>query len=202
MKLSSIVRLYRVRLRARIVQELFAVLGIAIGVGLLFASQVASTSLDRSAQQLTRGIVGHMRFQLASRDTRGFDERLLGQVQSIRGVSLAVPVLEANANVVGSDGSRSLDVVGTDTSLAHLGGQLVRSLRTLRFAKLRALIVPAPIAQAIGDSSLQRVDLQVGESSVSTLLVPQLLRGGAGDLAASPIAIAPLPYAQMLTGMG
>ena len=39
MRLSSIVRLYRVRLRARLTQELFAVLGIAIGVALLFASQ-------------------------------------------------------------------------------------------------------------------------------------------------------------------
>jgi putative ABC transport system permease protein len=79
-KLSSIVRLYRVRLRARVVQELFAIVGIAVGVALLFSSQVASTSLDRSVQQLTRGIVGKMRFQLASRDPHGFDERLLGQV--------------------------------------------------------------------------------------------------------------------------
>ena len=91
MKLSSIARLYRVRLRARIVQELFAVVGIAIGVALLFASQVASTSLDRSAQQLTRGIVGQMRFQLAARDAHGFDERLLSQVQAIPGVRMTVP---------------------------------------------------------------------------------------------------------------
>jgi putative ABC transport system permease protein len=201
MKLSSIVRLYRVRLRARLVQEIFAVLGIAIGVALLFASQVASTSLDRSAQQLTRGIVGHMRFQLAARDAQGFDEHLLGQVQAIPGVSFAVPVLEANANIVGTEGSRAVDVVGTDPSLARLGGELVRSLRALRFSKLRALIVPTPIAEAVGDSSLQRVQLQIGESSVATLLVPQLLRGARGGLADAPIAIAPLAYAQRLTGM-
>ncbi|HWX52121.1 MAG TPA: hypothetical protein VNY34_02435, partial [Solirubrobacteraceae bacterium] len=108
MKLSSIGRLYRVRLRARLVQELFAVLGIAIGVALLFASQVASTSLDRSVQQLTHGVVGQMRFQLAARDPHGFDERLLAQVESIPGVSAAVPALEANANVLGRDGSRSV----------------------------------------------------------------------------------------------
>ena len=35
------------------VQELLAVLGIAVGVALLFASQVASTSLDGSVRQLT-----------------------------------------------------------------------------------------------------------------------------------------------------
>src|ERR1700704_1509908 len=117
MKLSSIGRLYRGRLRARLVQELFAVLGIAIGVALLFASQVASTSLDRSVQQLTRGIVGQMRFQISARDPHGFDQRLLAQVRSIPGVREAVPVLEANATVVGAAGSRSIDLVGTDPRL-------------------------------------------------------------------------------------
>ena len=201
MKLSSIVRLYRVRLRARVVQELFAVLGIAIGVALLFASQVASTSLDRSAQQLTRGIVGHMRFQLAARDAHGFDEGMLARVQAIPGVSLALPVLEASVNVVGSDGARSVDLVGTEPRLARLGGQLVRSLSALRSAKVTALVLPSPIAAAIGDSSLQRVDLQIGAGTVSALLVPQLLKGSAGGLADSPIAIAPLDYVQTLADM-
>jgi putative ABC transport system permease protein len=201
MKLSSIGRLYRVRLRARLVQELFAVLGIAIGVALLFASHVASTSLDRSVQQLTHGVVGQMRFQLASRDPHGFDERLLARVASIPGVSAAVPALEANANVHGSAGSRSVDLVGTDPRHARLGGQLVRGFGALRFARVKAILLPAAIAQAIGDAGLQRVELQIGETSVSALLVPQLLRGGAAGLADSPIAIAPLAYAQRLSGM-
>ena len=188
-------------MRARIVQELFAVAGIAIGVALLFASQVASTSLDRSAQQLTRGIVGQMRFQLAARDAHGFDERLLSQVQAIPGVRMTVPVLEASGNLVGPEGSRSVDVIGTDPRFARVGGQLVRSLRALRSTKLKALIVPAPIAEAIGDSSLQRVELQIGERAINAVVIPQLLRGAAGGLSGSPVAIAPLSYAQRLTGM-
>jgi putative ABC transport system permease protein len=201
MKLSSIVRLYRVRLRARVVHELFAVLGIAVGVALLFASHVASTSLDRSVEQLTRGIVGHMRFQLAARDPHGFDEHLLAQVEGIPGVRVAVPVLEANANVVGEDGARSVDLVGTQPRLARLGGQLVGSLRALRLARVNALALPAPIVHAIGDASVQRVDLQLGGQAVPALLVPELLAGPAGGLADSPVAITPLSYAQTLTGM-
>src|ERR1700755_68313 len=100
MRFSSIVRLYRVRLRARLTQELFAVLGIAIGVALLFASQVANTSLDGSVQRLSNGIVGKMRYHLAARDSAGFDERLLAEVANLRGVQIAAPVLEVNANVV------------------------------------------------------------------------------------------------------
>ena len=88
MRLSSILRLYRVRIRARLTQELFAVLGIAIGVSLLFASQVVNTSLNGSVERLTKGIVGQMRFQLAARDSHGFDERLLRQVEALPGVTI------------------------------------------------------------------------------------------------------------------
>ena len=69
-------------------------LGIAIGVALLFASQVANTSLDGSVQRLTDGIVGRMRFQLAARDSAGFDERLLSRVQRLPGVAGAAPILD------------------------------------------------------------------------------------------------------------
>src|ERR1700759_3124725 len=106
MRVSSIVRLYRVRLRARIMQELFAVLGIAIGVALLFASQVANTSLDASVERLTGGIVGRMRFQINARDRHGFDERLLSRVEKLRGVQAVAPVLKQSANVVGPTGER------------------------------------------------------------------------------------------------
>ncbi|HXN37328.1 MAG TPA: hypothetical protein VN892_04765 [Solirubrobacteraceae bacterium] len=48
MKPGNLLHLYRVRVRvrARLVQECFAVVGIAAGVALLFASQVASQSLS------------------------------------------------------------------------------------------------------------------------------------------------------------
>jgi putative ABC transport system permease protein len=201
MRLSNIVRLYRVRLRSRIVQELFAVAGIAVGVALLFASQVASTSLNGSVQQLTKGIVGQMRFQLAARDAHGFSEQLLAQVRVIPGVNAAVPALEANANVIGPTGEQSVDLVGTDPRFAYLGGPLVRHFNVARFSRAQIFALPAPIAQRIGATSLQPVKLEVGARALQALLVPQLLGGDSGILAASPIALAPLRYVQQLTGM-
>jgi putative ABC transport system permease protein len=201
MRLSNIVRLYRVRLRSRIVQELFAVLGIAVGVALLFASQVASTSLDGAVRQLTTGIVGQMRFQITARDAHGFNADLLSEVQRIPGVQTAVPVLQENANVVGPAGSQSVDLVGAEPRLAYLGGALVRKLGTSQLARTKVFMLPAPIAQRIGASSLQPVKLQIGTRTVSALLVPELLGQGSGVLGESPIAIAPLRYVQQLSGM-
>ena len=201
MRLSNIVRLYRVRLRSRIVQELFAVLGIAVGVALLFSSQVASTSLDGAVRQLTAGIVGQMRFQITARDAHGFDASLLRKVQRISGVLTAAPVLQESANVVGPQGTQSVDLVGTEPRLAYLGGALVHKLGTSQLGRTRAFMLPAPIAQRIGASSLQPVQLQIGARTISSLLVPDLLAPGSGVLGESPIAIAPLRYVQRLTGM-
>jgi putative ABC transport system permease protein len=201
MRLSSVVRLYRVRLRARLAQELFAVVGIAIGVALLFASQVANSSLDGSVEQLTSGIVGQMHFQVAARGSEGFDARLLGRVASLSGVQAAVPVLEQSANVIGPAGEQSVDLVGTDPRLASLGGRLARDLGAVRLGGARAFILPAPIAQKIGATSLQPVKLQIGSGFASALLVPELLAGEASALGQSPIALAPLRTVQRLTGM-
>jgi putative ABC transport system permease protein len=201
MKLSNVVRLYRVRLRSRIVQELFAISGIAVGVALLFGSQVASTSLNGSAQQLTNGIVGHMQLQLVARDPRGFDQRLLIAAQRLPGVRAAVPAIEEQANLIGPAGHQSVDLLGTDPRFALLGGPLVRHFRYARLGGLRALAIPAPIAQATGVASLQPVKLQVGASVVRAFFGVQLSEGDIGALVHSPIVVAPLAYAQRLTGM-
>jgi putative ABC transport system permease protein len=201
-KLSSILRLYRVRLRARLTQELFAVLGIAIGVALLFASQVANASLDGSVQRLTDGLVGQMRFQLASRDSSGFDERLFSEVSRLRGVQAAAPVLEQDANVVGPSGQLSVDLVGTDPRLAHLGGRIARHVGALTLAgSARVLTLPAPLARRIGVFSIRAVELQIGGRSIKALLVPQLLAGAAAGLGTSPIALAPLRTVQRASGL-
>lgn len=201
MKLSSVVRLYRVRLRARLAQELFAVAGIAIGVGLLFASQVANTSLNGSVQQLTSGIVGQMNFQVASRSSEGFDERLLSRFARLPGVTAAVPIVEETANIVGPGGRQSVDLVGAEPHLARLGGRIARNLGLFRLARGRVLTLPAPIADRIGASSLIRVRVQVGASERQALLYPEPLAAGTSALGQSPIALGTLRTVQLLTGM-
>jgi putative ABC transport system permease protein len=201
MRLSNVVRLYRVRLRGRLVQEALALSGIAVGVALLFSSQVASTSLNGSVAQITNGIVGHMRFQLAARAPQGFEEGLLGEVQSMPGVIGALPVLEARVNMVGPTAARTLELLGANPRLAYLAGPLVRRFSYARLADLSALALPAPIAQAIGVSSLRPVRLQIGSLAPRALVGTTLSAREIGPLADSPIALGPLFYVQRLAGM-
>lgn len=202
MRFSSIVRLYRVRLRARLTQELFAVLGIAIGVALLFASQVANTSLDGSVQRLTDGIVGQMRFQIASRDSHGFEESLMSRVARLPGVQAVAPVLEQNANVVGPTGERSVDLVGTDPRLARYGGDIARRIgKGVPLGYARAITLPVPLARAIGVDSTRPVTLQIGSTESQALLVTQLLGSSEASIGESPIALAPLRTVQRWSGL-
>jgi putative ABC transport system permease protein len=201
MRLSSILRLYRVRIRARLTQELFAVLGIAIGVALLFASQVVNTSLNGSVERLTNGIVGQMRFQLSARDSHGFDERLLARVKALPGVETAAPVLEQDANIVGPRGRQSVDLVGVDPRLTHFGGPIARHANLVQISNARVVTAPATIAEKLGATSLRPVKIQIDATTSTALLVPELLGKDAGTLGSSPIALAPLRTVQRLAGL-
>jgi putative ABC transport system permease protein len=201
MRLRNVVLLYRVRLRERLMQELFAILGIAVGVALLFASQIASTSLDGSVQQLVSGIVGGMRLQLAARSPLGFDERLLGEVQRLPGVQSAVPVLEANVDVIGPKGEQAVDLLSTDPHFAHLGGPLLRRFTAAQLEHQQAFALPLPLARSAGLASLQSAELQIGARVEPAFLGAVLLRSDIGSLVNSAVAIAPIAYAQQLTRM-
>ena len=203
MSLSNIVAVYRARLRARavLVQEAFAIVGIAVGVALLFATQVASTSLTGSVRELTREVVGNAQWQLDARGPDGFDERLLGEVRRLAAVKVAWPVLEQQANVIGPRGERAVDLIGTDPRFANLGGSLLRRFSAEQLAAQRAIALPEPLAEAIGAGPLQTIKLQIGAKVVTTLLAATLKQRDISGLVHSPVALAPVAYAQQVAGL-
>ena len=189
-------------MRARLLQELFAVVGIAAGVALLFASQVASQSLSSSVAQLSRGIVGNATLQLLAREGNGFEEGLLKQVRALGGVHAAAPLLEASANAIGPHGSESVELVGADSSLAQLGGSLMRHTSLRPFAGIGAIALPAPLAKTIGVTKFgEEATFQVNGRVAEAPLYEQLHAKEIGPLIASPIAVAPLSFAQEMSGL-
>lgn len=202
MRFSNVIHLYRVRLRARALQEFFAIIGIAAGVGLLFASQIASSSLSSSVGKLNSGIVGRATLQLTARDPHGFSEGVLTQVRHLSGVRIAAGLVEASANAVGPKGSESVQLVGADSSLAELGGSLVKRAALTPFAGLGAVVLPAPVAQTIGVSKFgQIVTFQTRGQSSEAALYAQLHEKQIGALINSPIALAPLEFSQELAAI-
>jgi putative ABC transport system permease protein len=203
MKAANVVRLYRVRLRARAAQECLAVLGIAAGVALLFASQVSSSSLQSSVSTLTHGIAGSATLQLLARDPHGFPQSTLARVRGIPGVRVAAPLLEAEANAYGPRGSESVELVGADASLAKLGGELVRHVELTPFGGVGAVVLPGPLAKTIGVTRFgQEATFQIAGHTATAPLYEQLHARQIGALIESPVALAPLSFAQLLSGVG
>jgi putative ABC transport system permease protein len=200
---ANLLRLYRVRLRARLAQECLAVLGIAAGVALLFASQVSSSSLQSSVGELTHGIAGNATLQLLARDPQGFPQGMLTQVRAIPGVRTAAPLLEADANMSGPRGSESVELVGADSSLTKLGGTLVRHAELTPFGGVGAIVLPAPLAKAIGVTRFgQEATFQLAGHTATAPLYEQLHVRQIGGLIGTPVALAPLGFAQELAGVG
>jgi putative ABC transport system permease protein len=195
--------LYRVRLRARFWQECFAVLGIAAGVALLFASQVANSSLQSSVSELSRGIAGRATLQLLARDPHGLPASTLARVRAIPGVRVAAPVLESGAQASGPHGSASVQLIGADTSLSELGGALVRGTALRPFAGIGAVVLPAPLARRLGATKFgQEVGFTLDGHTAEAPLYSQLRASQVGALIDSTVAIVPLSLAQEMTGLG
>ncbi|MGA2452956.1 MAG: ABC transporter permease [Solirubrobacteraceae bacterium] len=209
MRLSGLLYLYARRLRTRPVQELLAGIGIAIGVALVFAVQVANSSITDASSAIVRGVTGTASLQLRSRDSGGFDERLLARVQRLPGVARAAPVLDENASIVGPRARRvAIDLGSAAPSLVSLNGSITRSISVRGGRSAPGLILPLATARALGlSSSIQslgsapRVTLEVrGRASrvpVVAVLGPETI----GALSGAMAALAPLAFVQRLTGL-
>jgi putative ABC transport system permease protein len=202
LKLSNGLRLYSVRLRARLVQECLAVVGIAAGVALLFASQVSTSSLQSSVGRLSHGIAGNATLQVLARDPEGFPESMLGKVRGVAGVKVAAPLLEGAANALGPRGSESVELIGADSSLDQLGGALVRHVSLEPFGGIGAVVLPGPLSRTIGVTKFgQEVSFQLAGHTARAPLYSQLHTSQIGSLIDSPVALAPLSFAQEMTGL-
>lgn len=202
LNLSGIFYIYQTRFESRavIVQEAFAVLGIAIGVALLFASQVSSASLNHSVAQLNGELVGSAQVQLEARGPEGVQERLLREVKRIPGVQNALPIFDQQVNIIGPHGERAVDLIGVDPRSVRASGPLLHRFSARQLATQQAIALPTPLASQIGTGPLEAVKVQVGARYLESLIGATLDEANIGDLVHSPIAVAPIHYAQHLAG--
>jgi putative ABC transport system permease protein len=95
-----------------------------------------------------------------------------------------------------------VDFIGIDPRFAHFGGSLLRRFSTRQLAASKVIALPTPIADAIDADALETVDVQIGARVIPTVLGTTLGESDVGGLVNSPVALAPLRYAQQVTGMG
>ncbi|MBS1868901.1 MAG: ABC transporter permease [Actinobacteria bacterium] len=204
---GTLIWFYRRRLRVHWMQELLAALGIAIGVALVFAVQVANSSITDSAHQMLRAIVGDATLQVAGRDPRGFDARVAEQVGALPGVATAAPIVEQRATLV-RDGHRvPIDLVGLDARITALGGSATRSFLLGALVGQRGMLVPSSIAGALrlpptlSPDAPTHVTLDVRGQRFAIPVRAVVTAHDIGSLADAFIGVTSLDYAQRLAGL-
>ncbi len=198
MRVRNLLFLYRQRVRAHPLQELIALVGIAVGVALVFAVQVANTSVTGSVERLMRGTTGSAELQVAARSTRGFDERLVAQIGNVAGVRRVAPLVELRVTLRGPHATRMASLIGGDRRLLAMGGDLLREFASPSLDALRAVALPAPLTRALGVNVGDDVSVAVGAHTHRAPLAGVLSADEIGELADSPIALSSLTYAQEL----
>lgn len=199
MSVSSLAFLYRQRLRARWVQELLALVGIAVGVALLYSVQVSSTSLSGSVEQLTQGLFGRAQWQLVARSPQGLDQRIVRFLARSTNVRTAVPVIEVPASVTGRSGSTSVTLFAAGPGLHSLGGEIARYETVYR--GVRAAMLPHAVADAVGTRFGDDVTLEVAGHARSISVGAIVGYADVGKLSEITGVLLPLAYAQELAYM-
>jgi putative ABC transport system permease protein len=203
MSLASIRFLYAGHIKARsvLVQLAFATFGVAVGVALLFGSQISSTSLTHSAAELsTTELVGTSQVQLDARGPEGFSEGVLEEVRRQPGVQSTFPVLERQVNVIGSSGERSVDLIGVEPAALRTTIPLLRQFSANLLRHAQGVALPEPLASEINAGAVVR--LQVGAQFVNTLVGATLTPADIGGLVHSPVAVTSINYAQRVASDG
>jgi putative ABC transport system permease protein len=204
-ELRTLALFYRRHLRVQPLRELMAVAGVAAGVALLFAVQVAHHSVTGSFEAIERGVAGHATLELAARGPRGFDERIALEAQRTAGVKAAAPLLQQPILAVGPRGRRALTLVGATEQVDSLGGALSRSFEHAGQASERGLLVLSEAtARALGvrvGGPMNQVTILAGAHTKHLALDAVVPDTALGPLAQSPLAAAPLAVVQVLTGL-
>jgi putative ABC transport system permease protein len=203
MRLSMLVHLYRLRLRAHAVQELLAGSGIAVGVALVLSVLVANASITGSAQGLIHELIGSARLELVARSAQGVPQSLARASRRLPGVRAAAPVLREDVTVVGPHGREPVQLLGVTPSVFDLGGLGTRDVGVSSSVNIAGgLLLPQSVASAVGVEPGQRVKVLALGAAQSVPVGAVLKTTSFGVLASSPVAVAPLEAAQELTHMG
>jgi putative ABC transport system permease protein len=207
MPLAALIYFYGRRLRTHPVQEALAGLGIAVAVALVFAVQVANTSITSGSSQVVQSIVGSADMQLLARSSSGFDERLADRVRTLPGVRAAAPGLNLTATALGPNGHElTVQLTSAVASLAAVGG-LVRNGPLVEGLEPQVVMLPSATARALGVSTrlaagiprpLPLLSLLVRGRAVRVRVSAVLGPETAGALSNALAVIATLPSVQAI----
>jgi putative ABC transport system permease protein len=92
-------------LTARRVRTILTIIGIALGVGMLYASLATSIGIDQAVDRTVDAIVGRADLRVSAFQERGLSDKSVDAIRTTSGVAVAVPAIERRLYLRRTDGT-------------------------------------------------------------------------------------------------
>jgi putative ABC transport system permease protein len=136
-------------LMGRKLRTVLTTLAVVFGVMVLFGVNTLLPSMVNAVQGTALGASGTADLTVSSTTDETFGDEVLGQVQSVPGVAVAVPSLRRNFNLPGA--TSAAELVGLDPAAAlKIRPYMMQEGRFLQPGDTRAAVTAPSIAQALG----------------------------------------------------
>lgn len=196
--LGSLLAIYFRHARGHPWRTLLTVVGIAVGVAMVFVVQVASRSVGDAFDEVRQGIGGSANYELESLGPRGMPAATVRRVDRVGGTTVA-PVLDMRATVAFNGRSMPVLFAGGDSRMYRISSNFVRKLR-LRPAP--GAYLPEPIASKLNVKPGQIVTVRVRGRAIPMPVAAILMESTLGSIVHRQLVATSLPFAQAVTGLG
>jgi putative ABC transport system permease protein len=194
--------------RKHLLRSLLTTVGIVLGVAVFVGMHTANQSVLKGFEHTVDRIAGATQLQVSAGDT-GFDESVLEKVQSVQGVRVAVPVIEAVVDS-GIPGQGNLLILGVDMlgdrSLRDYdlenGDEDVMEDPLVFLAQPDSLIVTRPFAQATGLKVNSKLKMRTMDGEKQFTVRGIMKAGGLSSAFGGNLAVMDVYSAQKIFGRG
>jgi len=191
---------------SRRLRSLLTVAGIALGVGVLFATLATNTGIDQSIDQTVTTILGRTDLRVTAFQEVGLSPATSQIVATTPGVSVAAPEIEHQTYLLPSVGAATgsqlpVTVIGIDPAL----DPLLHPQTIVGGSPLTPGTVGALVSQQLADDQGLKVGGSVALSGLaapnqSTLPIVGILAGGGPDIN-NRLVVVPLTAAETIFGL-
>lgn len=177
-----------------------SVLGVALGVSLVFAVLIFNSSLTGSFSLTTSDLRGGANLEVTSASSAGIDQAVVDRARTVPGVKLAAPILLQRAGVRGPRGSAQVLIAAYDKESEKLASALLESLGVSHLLNHPGVAASQSLLERTGAYPDRTLVLVADGRQTPLGIVSVLSRRSMGQLSGTYLVVTPLEVAQRLFG--
>ncbi len=179
------------------------VLGVALGVALIFSVSTLNESITASFVELLEAIAGKAVIEVSSPSSSGFDEGLLVDVVQVAGIKDAVPMVKGYTTLVGDAGEEKVLLLGVPPDVSKILPDYASGQTTLLDTRVyKGVLLGQELADALQIDLGGEIELLTPEGTQLFTLIGLLPDTELERISQGNLAVMKLTVAQDVLGKG